>query len=80
MRSSEREVCVWRGKDRGESGAGVCRDTVICCPTVQRGVSGTVEGANGEPERPAAGYTGRERTRQRGSALVVASVARVTAQ
>lgn len=38
-------------------------------------VLGTMEGANGEPQKPAAGHTCRER---RGSAPVVAAVVRVT--
>lgn len=36
---------------------------------------GTMGGANGEPQKPAAGHTCRER---RGSAPVVAAVVRVT--
>lgn len=73
--SSEREVRVWRGKDRGPSGGGICRETVICCPMVPCSVLGTMEGANSEPQKPAAGHTCRER---RGSAPVVAAVVRVT--
>lgn len=69
MGSSEREeISVWKGKDQEESGAGVCRETVVRCSAVQYSILGTnqLRGPTSELEKQTVGCTWREKEPNRG--------------